>query len=226
VKSWQTILQKVISFLPLVFLGVLLAGIALKFYPKGEQEGISGSSIAQKVLGASDTQTEQKCSVYIDVGGAVAKPGVYCLKAGERLIAAVKMAGGFLKSGYASKYVARYLNLALPVKEDQKLYIPYHNDLSCTVIPFELRAQEEKETLGKINEGEEKENLEQQEEEESGCVNINTASEESLMTVPGIGESMAGKIIEGRPYKKLEDLKNVSGVGEATFEKFEPHICL
>jgi competence protein ComEA len=46
------------------------------------------------------------------------------------------------------------------------------------------------------------------------------------MTVNGVGESMSQKIIDGRPYKQVEDLKNVSGVGDATFEKFKPFVCL
>jgi competence protein ComEA len=220
------VLQKISKFAPFLAVLILLSVVGVRFLLKPGQEGLDVGSIVQEVKGVSTAETEQECSVYIDVGGAVAKPGVYCLKSGERLVTAVRKAGGFLKSSYASKYVARYLNLSLPVKEDQKLYIPYQNDLSCTVIPFELRAQEEKEVLDKINEGEKNDDLEEKEEEEGGCVSINTASPAQLMTVSGIGESMSQKIIDGRPYKVLEDLKNVSGVGEATFEKWKPSICL
>lgn len=224
--SIQDSLAKISRFLPFAAAIVLLGIIGFKFLivPKSnEGEHI----VVGEVKGVSDVESQQECSVYIDVGGAVAKPGVYCLMSGERLVAAVQKAGGFLKSSYASKYVSRYLNLSLPVKEDQKLYIPYQNDLSCTVIPFELRAQEEKEVLEKINNGEQKEDLEKRDEEENvSCVSINTASQDRLMTVSGIGESMSQKILDGRPYKALEDLKNVSGVGEATFEKWKPYICL
>jgi competence protein ComEA len=226
VKNWQKLLQKIVSFLPLTALVILLIALGIRFYPAGKSdEGLEARSIVQEVLGEK-TENTQECSIYIDVGGAVAKPGVYCLRSGERLITAVQKAGGYLKSAYASKYVSRYLNLALPVKEDQKLYIPYQTDLSCTIIPFELKAQQEKEVLDKINEGEHKEQLEKDDEEETGCVSINTASKTQLMTVSGVGESMSQKIIDGRPYKQLEDLKNVSGVGDATFEKFKPFICL
>jgi competence protein ComEA len=223
-KKLQDLFVKVGKYIPYLFLIILLIGVGLKLYRGSEDKDIDTVSFSDEEVEAAE-DIEQKCSVYVDVGGAVAKPGVYCLRIGERIITAIQKAGGFLKNSYASKYVARYLNLALPLKEDQKIYIPYQNDLSCNLIPFELRAEEEKEVLGKINEGEKKEDLEEK-EEENKCVSINTASARLLMTVSGIGESMAQKIIDGRPYKEIEDLKNISGVGEATFEKFKPFICL
>jgi DNA uptake protein ComE-like DNA-binding protein len=46
------------------------------------------------------------------------------------------------------------------------------------------------------------------------------------MTLNGVGESTAEKIIMGRPYAQIEDLLNVSGIGEATLAKFEDMICI
>jgi competence ComEA-like helix-hairpin-helix protein len=64
--------------------------------------------------------------------------------------------------------------------------------------------------------------------DESGvdCVNINTASKEELTILNGVGDSTAEKIIQGRPYTQVEDLLNVSGIGEATLAKFEDMACI
>lgn len=57
-------------------------------------------------------------------------------------------------------------------------------------------------------------------------LNPNTAARDDLMRLPGIGEALANKIIEGRPYNRLEDLLRVSRIGPDTLEKLKPHIDL
>ncbi len=52
----------------------------------------------------------------------------------------------------------------------------------------------------------------------------NTAARDELMRLPGVGEMMANRIIEGRPYKTIEDLLEVSGIGPKTLEKLKPHL--
>lgn len=66
-------------------------------------------------------------------------------------------------------------------------------------------------------------------EEDSKKVNINKASKEELMTLQGIGESIAGRIIsyrEKNPFKSIEELKNVSGIGEKLYEKIKDFITV
>jgi competence protein ComEA len=57
-------------------------------------------------------------------------------------------------------------------------------------------------------------------------VNINTATKEQLITLNGVGEATAKRIIDGRPYSQINDLLNVSGIGEATLAKFKDDICI
>lgn len=61
-------------------------------------------------------------------------------------------------------------------------------------------------------------------------ININTASEDLLCEIHGIGEKLAGRIVEYRetngPFVRIEDLMNVKGIGEATLEKMKPYICV
>jgi competence protein ComEA len=61
---------------------------------------------------------------------------------------------------------------------------------------------------------------------DGGCISINNATLQELETLNGVGPSTAQKIIDGRPYTKIEDLLNVSGIGEATLNKFKDSICL
>ena len=58
----------------------------------------------------------------------------------------------------------------------------------------------------------------------TGPVNPNTASAELIASMDGIGEEMAKKIIQGRPYEKPEDLMKVPGIGEKTLEKMKPRL--
>jgi competence protein ComEA len=64
----------------------------------------------------------------------------------------------------------------------------------------------------------------------SSQVNLNTAGTEQLTTIPGIGESMAQRIVEWRdehgPFRRVEDLMKVKGIGEKSLEKLRPHVTV
>ncbi len=57
-------------------------------------------------------------------------------------------------------------------------------------------------------------------------VNLNTAARDELMLLPGVGEITANRIIENRPYKKVEDLTKVSGIGEGTLKKLRESLAV
>ena len=74
------------------------------------------------------TIKEEGCSIYVDAGGSLKNPGVYCLDTGSLVIDAVNKAGGFSKDS-ANSFIARKINLAQPLVNNQKLYFPFQNEL-------------------------------------------------------------------------------------------------
>ena len=151
----------------------------------------------------------KKKELVVYVCGAVEKPGIYTLPVGSRLYEAIAMAGGFSK-----KADSAYHNLARAIEDGERIYI--------------LSTSETKELT----------TLQQMEGEEgaggsvraNGLINLNTATAEQLMTLPGIGEARAADILAYRAkigqFTDIEELMNVSGIGEARFERVKDKITV
>ncbi|MBU5311230.1 helix-hairpin-helix domain-containing protein [Tissierella carlieri] len=134
--------------------------------------------------------------IIVHISGQVYNPGIVELELGNRLIDAVKLAGGLKKDADIDR-----INLAKKLVDEEKIYIPKIGE----------DTSEEIEILAATGSS----------EKESGKININTCSKEDLISLPGIGETIAGRIIEYRstnPFKSIEDIKNVSGIGDKKFE--------
>lgn len=180
----------------------------------GKEEN-NGSIIEEKV------EEIDKCPILADISGAVKNPGVYCFDKDSAVVDGIKKAGGFLNSA-GFKYVSMNINLAHDLIDKSKVYIPYQEDLLCETVEFMLP----KEVEEVINPPENDEEEETEEEGNNSCININTASKESLMDLNGVGESTAQKIIDARPFEAIEDILDVSGIGDATYAKFKDEICI
>jgi competence protein ComEA len=143
-------------------------------------------------------RVEEK-SIYIHVSGHVMRPGVYQLPEGSRVFEAIQAAGGATVEGDIQK-----LNLAQIVHDGQKIIVP--------------------------GEGEEEKTQEGDVVNNNGKVNINTAPSELLQTLPGIGPARAQGIIEYRqqhgPFKRIEDIQNVSGIGTSIFNQIKDKIVV
>lgn len=153
-------------------------------------------------------------SIAVHIDGEIKKPGVYKLQAESILEDLVKSAGGFTKSADTLS-----VNLAELLKDNQKI-----------IIPKELSKKEKEELLkSNGNSIETKGATPQNSNSEDKKININTATAEELDTLPGVGPSRANDIIAYRDsnggFSSVEDLKNVSGIGDKTFEKLKDSIC-
>ncbi|SKA66301.1 competence protein ComEA [Eubacterium uniforme] len=143
-----------------------------------------------------------KIMVYIY--GEIKKPDVYTLDEGARICDLVDMAGGYTKKA------AIYLNLAARLNDGDQIKV--------------LSKEEYKNNNGQIIDDKQFENV----EEHSGKININSADANKLMELSGIGQSKANAIVEYREsnggFKSISDIKNVSGIGEALYERIKEKI--
>lgn len=153
-------------------------------------------------------------TIVVDVEGAVAKPGVRELPGGSLVADAIKAAGGFTQDADRA-YVAREMNQAEELKDHQKVYVPLLGEI------VEPAGDDDAPGTGTDADGG---------GGSDGLVDLNSASAEELETLPGVGEVTAGKIIDYReafgPFGSIEELMEVSGIGEKTFEKLQDKITV
>ena len=166
--------------------------------------------------------TKTKEEIVVDIEGAVNVPGVYHVSKESVMIDAIDTAGGFAATADRTR-IAREMNLALPVTNYQKIYIFRHDD---ALVPVVTTASIEgtKSTTMSLNSTNSAASV------SSGIVNVNTATVTDLDTLPGIGPAIAQRIIDWREqngeFGSIDDLKNVSGIGESLFGKIKDHVTV
>lgn len=150
--------------------------------------------------------------VTCDISGAIKNQGVYTLKNGARLNELIEIAGGL-----ATNAQLKNVNRALILKDQDKIYIPHVGEkFSKTDI---VSSEEENSTTSAdISNA----------QSNSPKININTADSAELQKLNGIGEKKAQQIISYRQkngqFKQIEDLKQVSGIGDKTFETLKSQL--
>jgi len=143
----------------------------------------------------------------VHVTGAVNKPGVYSLPPASRVGEAIDLAGGLADDADAS-----LINLAQLVEDGEQVWIPYqiHQDV----------VEEQSDIVG----------AEPAQSRANDLININTATQIQLESLPGIGPAYAEAIIQYRlengPFEKIEDIQDVKGIGPITFEKIRSLITI
>lgn len=193
------------------------------------------------------SQGDKSDDCYIQITGAVNKPGVYQCAKGTRLFQLVDMAGGFRVDSYTDN-----LNLASEVYDGDKILIYTLDDANYILFTGgELNSfgssgsasggsgsgasgngscSSGSSASGSGSSGSSSNSGSNSSAGNGGQVNINTASLEELTTLTGIGETRARAIIEYRQqaggFSSKEELKNVSGIGETTYGKLSDQICV
>lgn len=155
-------------------------------------------------------QEEKEETILVHIAGAVKKEGVVTLEEGTRIVDAINEAGGLDENADLSN-----VNLAYMISDGQKIYIPYIGE----------EASISNENGKNIIQGNTEEN-----NSTNSLVNINTANLSELLELPGIGSSTAQKIInyrtENGSFNSIEDIKNVSGIGDSKFENIKNYITV
>lgn len=205
----------------ILLVGVILFGGGYRFAQMKER-------VAEESKPALEAASDNKAKeLLVHVAGAVAKPGVYQLPQGSRVIDAVN------KAGPAAEAELDALKLASPVTDGQTIYVPLKSPTqagsttsgSSPGSPVSSAAGTGRNAFtsqtGVKPSGA---------ATVTGLVDINTADQSQLDTLPGVGPSLAQRIIQYReingPFKAIEDLKNVSGIGDKNFEKLKDRIAV
>ena len=153
---------------------------------------------------STSTNTEAP-GFLLHIAGAVKNPGLVRLRPDARIADAIEAAGGFADSADPDS-----LNLASPVSDGMKLYVPRRGETARIYLPA---------TPGKAGEN-----------DSNVKININTAGIAELIRLDGIGESTAKKIIayreENGKFQKTEDLLQVSGIGNSKYNNIQDRICV
>ncbi|MDO5724864.1 MAG: DUF655 domain-containing protein [Tissierellia bacterium] len=188
-------------YLAIIIISLLCISLIIKNKKDNELLLIkeSNESINQFVSETEEIKPESG-NIYIHLSGQVKFPGLIEIEEGKRLFEAVNKAGGLTDEADMDR-----INLSIKLSDEQKIYIP------------------------KVGEEVTDEKLLILDTDKPSLININTADKSLLMTLPGVGEKTADKIIEYREkqkFKTIEDLKNVPGIGNKKYEELKEQITV
>lgn len=171
----------------LIIFGLILAGLAI-------QKLVASSETLQCFCpSCKETAFDEKGAaslglIKVDVQGAVKKPGIYQLAIGQRVADLVASAAGFTKDA-DSVYIAKTLNLATELRDQDKIYIPFFEETQLSDQDSPSGAENSVQSTADL-----------------GLISINQADINALQTLTGIGAVKAQLIIDNRPYSNLDDL--------------------
>lgn len=195
-----------------------------------EKDGVSNL-----VSEGSESESENIAKIYVYITGEVNVPGVVILNEGSRIVDAINAAGGTTIKANVSK-----VNLVYVLDDGMKVNIPNDNDLKNNS-NFEYITMNsgdggrtdysdgDSSNTGNSSAGNSLSSASES-YKKYGVVNINTATQTELETLPGIGPSLALKIInyrkENGKFSSIDEIKNVSGIGDSKFEDLKSYITV
>ncbi len=181
-----------------------------------------------------NTTTEKEKEVYVDIKGEVNNPGVYKVNENNRINDVINASGGLTKNGSTLN-----INLSKKVEDEMVIIVSKASeiktdlrktDFSCNTDEIYLNSCLSSSTKVSTIVPNNPTETSNDNDNKNNIININTATKEELVTLSGIGESKAEAIIKYREengnYKNIEDIKNVSGIGDALFAKIKDNITV
>ena len=207
-----------------VFIGMINAGTSESFDRSHNQANSTQSAIVaenpqhsqedKSIEQPGDDHKIKEASpqMMVHVDGAVKSPGLYALQmVNPRVNDAIQIAGGLTEDANSQG-----INLASPIEDGQKIYIPRKGEEPPAEIPQpeQNKATNNKQTNTK--------------RDKKTVVDINRATVEELTKLQGVGEGLAQRIVADRqkngPFKTTEDLMRVSGIGQKKFDQLKDNI--
>ena len=200
-KQEEKILNNYIKIILLLSF-VMFAGIFHSCTKENEQDMVIEKTSWNNTDSAAEQQetSQDNAKIYVFITGCIENPDVYEVDEGTRLYTLVELAGGFTEDADT-----QYLNMAEQIKDGSRI-----------IVYSKEEAASAKQTV--------------HEEQEETVVNINQADKNTLMTLPGIGESKADAIIRYREehgnFTAIEDIMNISGIKQGAFDKIKDFITV
>lgn len=195
----------------LIIVLFIIFAMGIKFILDDLKTPTPMNSLAQTDLIEEDTKSEEEedfeednSLIMVYISGQVYSPGVYELVTGDRVKDVVELAGGLTKEADLNS-----INLAKKISDEEKIHIPKQGEENIYI------GQMAESTMSQTS--------------NSSKININVCSNSELESLPGIGSVIADRIIEYRkstPFNKIEELKNVSGIGDKKFESIKDLITV
>lgn len=211
-------INKKTKILLIILIAIMAIGISYYAY---QNEKESQNIIEQQNLEIEENKQEESSKetekIIVHVSGAVQNEGVIELEKNSRIADAIEKAGGFREDAYTKD-----VNLAYKLEDGMKIYIPTmeekENEKANVIVESNIETENNNNSYSNTDEG----------KNVNSKVNINTASKEELDTLPGIGPSTAEKIINYRKekgkFKSIEEIKDVSGIGDSKYENIKDMI--
>lgn len=205
----------------IIIAGIFVVGIFIFYMTTRANANTNDYSVVNEAIQdktdegeEKDEKEEEPKEIVIHISGAVQNEGIVKLEEGGRIADAIEVAGGMTTEADLTS-----VNLAYLLKDGQKIYIPKISDTEEEIpvnnaIPVNVIVGNGTEESSNSN----------------AKVNINTATVSELTKISGVGEKTAMKIVEHREtngkFKTIEDIKSVSGIGDAKYESIKDYISV
>lgn len=217
IKKFNNTQKVILIILIALICGIIAYAVISNNSEYEEQDILEQNIIENKIENKIEDNIEnEKRKIVIHITGQVKNPGLVYLDEGARIADAIKEAGGSTKDAALDK-----VNLAYVLEDGQKIYIPNKNE-KISEIQYIITDSGENVLKDTGKESNVKGGIKK--------VNINSANQEELETLPGVGPALAVRIIEYRnsngKFEKVEDVQNVKGIGDSKFTNIKEHICI
>lgn len=203
----------------LIFTLSLTVIIVLLFKLNSKVKTITTSNSPVESLDTSDGEGD----IFIDLSGAVQKPGLYKINKTAHIADLITLSGGFATNADAL-WISKKLNLASHLKDSDKIYVPFEWDAITTpetissITCAELSEMDYDAAVDYIS------SESTISDKQLSTIKVNSATLDELDTLPGIGKTYAQKIIDNRPYTSAKDIIDKAKISQTIISKIEPLI--
>ncbi len=223
----------------LCFVGVFILGGGIVFFVLDKRLDSNYVLEVKAEENGEDVNVDENLAdkkIFVDLSGAVSKPGVYELSPGARVGDLLALGGG-VDNDASAKWISKNLNLSKKLEDSSKIYVPFEWEfyfpesygISKTVNKNSASSSSAEESseyvdtvdYSDISDSGDSDTADDSGVDESGKINVNTASSSELDELPGIGPAYAEKIITNRPYKDIAEFESKSGLYKSTVENIK-----